>query len=97
MLVQTVFTKSTYVSVCLLFVKLPENENFIPILDSDWLRVVMEGDQSVLRIRSCDILVPVLIPDTCDAREFDELVRGRFPEVPPCKLFVGQALPARKS
>ena len=89
-----VHTKSTYVSVCLLFVKLPENENFIKILDSDWL---MEGDQLDLRIRSCDILVPVLIPDTCDAREFDELVRGRFPEVPPCKLFVGQALPARKS
>ena len=28
--------KTTYVSVCLLFVKLPEKENFIQILLSDW-------------------------------------------------------------
>ena len=41
--------------------------------------------------------MPVLIPDTCDAREFDEFVLGKFPEVPPYELLVGQALPARKS
>ena len=86
----------TFLYVFYLFLR---KKTFFKILQSDWTANEKRWRHHSIKNESisCDILVPVLIPDTCDAREFDEFVLGKFPEVPPYVLFPGQALPARKS